>query len=263
MIEQLLAPFRQRRLLFELARNDFRARYTGSLLGATWAFVQPLLTILLYLFIFQIGFRTAPPSDVPFVLWLIVGIAPWFFFTDGMVQTTSALLDYSYLVKKVRFEIAIVPTIKLVASSFTHVVVWTIVVAIVAASGYPPRVSWLQVPYYFLALFTLTSGLGRLAAAITPFVRDMTQVVGVSLQFAFWLTPVMWTIGMAPPALRTLLSLNPLFYVVDGLREALFFGAPCWAHPLRMAYFWGVVVAVNLVSHLTFHRLRPHMPDVL
>ena len=93
--------------------------------------------------------------------------------------------------------------------------------------------------------------------------RDTTQVVHVALQFAFWLTPVMWTIAMAPASLATWLAFNPLFYVVDGLREALFFGAPLWAHPLRMTYFWSVVLVVNIVSHVTFHRLRPHMPDVL
>src|SRR5438105_7474192 len=122
---------RPRGLIFELARNDFRARYTGSLLGATWAFVQPVMTIGLYLFIYQVGFRSAPPAEVPFVLWLVVGIAPWFFFGDALVGSTSSLLEYSFLVKKVVFDVTAVPTIKVLSSAFIHAIVWSIVVLIV------------------------------------------------------------------------------------------------------------------------------------
>ena len=85
----------RRGLLFELARNDFHARYSGSTFGALWAFVQPVLTIFLYLFIYQVGFRSAPPQSVPFVLWLIVGIAPWFYFVDGATMITTAFVEYT------------------------------------------------------------------------------------------------------------------------------------------------------------------------
>jgi ABC-type polysaccharide/polyol phosphate export permease len=263
VIEQLLAPFRNRRLLVELARNDFRAKYTGSLFGALWSFVQPLLTIVLYLLFFQVGFRTMPPSHVPFVLWLVVGIAPWFFFTEALTTATGALLEYSYLVKKVRFEVSIVPTIKLLSASFTHSVVWVIVMVIVAASGFPPRLAWLQVPYYFVALFLLASVLARLTSALTPFVRDTTQIVGVALQFTFWLTPVMWTLEQAPEGIARVLAWNPLYYVVGGLREALLEGGWFWAHPVQTLYFWGVVLGLALVGELLFRRLRPHLADVL
>ena len=76
----------------------------GDLLGATWAFVQPVLTILLYLFIYQVGFRAPPPSGVPFVVWLIVGMAPWFYFVEALSTTTIAFLEYGFLVKKVLFD---------------------------------------------------------------------------------------------------------------------------------------------------------------
>ena len=263
MIEQLLAPFRNRRLLLELARNDFRARYTGSLLGAFWSFVQPLLTIVLYLFIFQVGFRTTPPSHVPFVLWLVVGIAPWFYFTEALTTATGSLLEYSYLVKKVRFEVSIVPTIKLVSSAFTHSVVWIIVMVIVGVSGYPPALTWLQVPYFFVALFLLTSVLARLTSALTPFVRDTSQIVAVALQFTFWLTPVMWTLEQAPHGIARVLAWNPLYYVVDGLRQALLEHGWFWSHPVQTVYFWGVVLVLALAGELLFKRLRPHLADVL
>lgn len=263
VLAQLLAPFRNRTLLVELAKNDFRARYTGSLFGALWSFVQPLLTIVLYLFIFKVGFRTTPPSHVPFVLWLIVGVAPWFYFVEALTGSTGALLEYSYLVKKVRFEVAIVPTIKLVSSAYTHVVVWCIVMIIVAVSGFAPSLTWLQVPYYFVALWLFTSVVARITSTLTPFVRDTTQVVAVVLQFAFWLTPVMWTLEQAPAGVARVLQWNPLYYVVGGMREALLTHVWFWQHPIATAYFWGVVLVLALVGELVFKRLRPHLADVL
>lgn len=263
MIEHALATYRQRALIFELARNDFRARYTGSLLGVTWAFAQPVLTIVLYLFIYQVGFRSQPPGEAPFVLWLIVGLAPWFFFIDALSGATSALVEYSFLVKKIVFEVTILPTIKLVSAAFIHLVVWAVVLVILSATGYPPRLAWLQVPYYFLATYALVNGIALFTAAVTPFFRDMIQVVVVGVQFAFWLTPILWPIANAPPRLARVLELNPVHYVIQGMREALLLGKPLWAHPVLTVWFWALVLIMNLVGLALFRRLRPHLPDVL
>lgn len=254
---------RPRALIAELAWNDFRVRYTGSLLGAVWAFAQPVLTILLYLFVYQVGFRSAPPEQVPFVLWLIVGIAPWFYFVDALATTTPSFLEYSFLVKKVMFDVSIVPWIKVVSSSFIHAVVWCVVLVALLVSGISPRATWLFLPYYFVAMLALVAGLGWVAAALTPFFRDLGQIVAVGLQFGFWLTPVVWPIANAPERFRGLLQLNPIFYVVDGLRDALLFGRPPWAHPYLSAYFWGFVAVAHVLRALLFRRLRPHLADVL
>ena len=263
MFEHLLVTFRQRALLFELARNDVRARYTGSVLGVAWAFVQPLLTIALNLFIYRMGFRVSPPAEVPFVVWLVVGLAPWFLFVESMTLTTSAFLDYAYLVKKVRFDVSIVPTIKLAASSFVHAFVWLLVLGVAWASGFAPRLTWVLVPYYFVALALLVSGVSFLTSTIAAFFRDMGQAVGVGLQFLFWLTPVFWSMNDAPPGYVRWLRCNPLHHVIDGLREAVLLGRGFWEHPVRTAYFWAVVILVNVLGHALFRRARPHLSDVL
>ena len=113
--------FQNRQLIWKLAKNDFRSKHAGSYLGVVWAFVQPVVSVLVYWFVFTIGGR-APSGDTgyPFVLWLIVGIVPWFFFADALGQGTSALLSYQYLVKKVVFKISILPIIKIISSFFVH-----------------------------------------------------------------------------------------------------------------------------------------------
>lgn len=252
-----------RRLVLELARNDFHVRYSGSVFGALWAFVQPVLTIVLYLFIYQVGFRSSPPQAVPFVLWLIVGIAPWFFFVDGMTVTTLSFIEYSFLVKKVLFDVSIIPLVKLVSTSFIHIVVWLIVLVVLLASGLGPGLAWLQVPYYFLAMFALLLGMGRITAVLTPFFRDLGQIVGVALQFGFWFTPVLWPIENAPVKYRWLLVLNPLHYLVDGVRGALLLDRSLFSDPSGMARFWGSVILIHVAGLALFAKLRPQLADVL
>lgn len=267
-MQHLIATVRKRRLVFDLARNDFRARYIGSLLGGIWAFANPLLTFLMYLFVYRVAFRgAAAPDGVPFALWLIVGITPWFFFAEGLVTSTSSFIDYAFLVKKVPFDISIIPSIKLTSSAFVHLVVWLIVMGIVIASGYPPSLAWLQAIYYFIALAFLISGLGLLSASVTPFYRDASHIVGASLQFLFWLTPIGWSIANArdvlPPVWAHVLELNPLYYIVEGLRDTLLHGRPFWYRATLAGYFWAFVLCLHMMGGMLFRRLRPHIADVL
>ena len=100
-------------MIYKLAKNDFKTKYAGSYLGIIWAFIQPVITVLVYWFVFEVGFRGGSDSlPVPFVLYLVAGIIPWFFFQDGLTGGTNSLLEYSYLVKKVVFNISVLPVVK-------------------------------------------------------------------------------------------------------------------------------------------------------
>ena len=89
--------YKNRRLVAKLAKNDFKTRYAGSYLGIVWAFIQPVITILVYWFVFSVGFRSGTGDlGVPFVLYLVAGIVPWFFFQDALIGGTNSLLEYKY-----------------------------------------------------------------------------------------------------------------------------------------------------------------------
>ena len=89
--------YKNRRLVAKLAKNDFKTRYAGSYLGIVWAFIQPVITILVYWFVFSVGFRSGTGDlGVPFVLYLVAGIVPWFFFQDALIGGTNSLLEYNY-----------------------------------------------------------------------------------------------------------------------------------------------------------------------
>ena len=110
--------YHNRKLIFSLAKNDFKTKYAGSYLGIVWAFIQPVVTILVYWFVFSVGLKAGTVSNYPFVLYLVSGIVPWFFFQDALNGGTNALLEYNYLVKKVVFKISILPILHCLSMHF-------------------------------------------------------------------------------------------------------------------------------------------------
>lgn len=131
--------WQNRRLIWKLAKNDFKKRYAGSYMGALWALVQPVITVVMYYIVFdQImgngGGGLRDSGEVPFVLFLTAGLVPWFYFNEAWTNATNALREYDYLVKKVVFKISVLPIIKTIAASFIHV--FFVVILLIMAAVY-------------------------------------------------------------------------------------------------------------------------------
>lgn len=259
-----------RRLIWSLSKNDFKTRYAGSYLGIVWAFVQPVITILVYWLVFEKGFSAKPEMfkagvEVPFVVYLTSGLVPWFFFSEAVASSTNALLEYNYLVKKVVFKISILPMIKIIAASFIHVFFVGVLLVIAFIYGYGLSLYTLQLLYYSLCLFILVLALSYTLCSVVVFFRDLSQIVSIGLQLGMWATPIMWSFSRTQghEVLAFVFKLNPVFYVVNGYRESLFEGVGFWMHPGLTAYFWIFTVVLFIFGTIVFKRLKPHFADVL
>lgn len=262
--------WQSRKLILQLAKNDFKTKFAGSYLGTVWAFIQPIVTVLVYWFVFEKGLKaggvnTKAGIAVPFVLWLVAGLVPWFFFQDALIGGTNALTEYSYLVKKVVFKISILPIVKVLSALFVHVFFVVFMLCLYAGYQYFPTVYMLQILYYSFCTFVLVLGLSYLASAIVVFFKDLTQVISILLQVGVWMTPIMWNIDTMelPPVLITIFKLNPMYYVVSGYRDALINQVWFWERPQTTLYFWIVALAVLVAGVKIFKRLRVHFADVL
>lgn len=259
-----------RRLIWSLSKNDFKTRYAGSYLGIVWAFVQPVITILVYWLVFEQGFGAKAEVfkvgvEVPFVVYLTSGLVPWFFFSEAVSNSTNALLEYNYLVKKVVFKISILPMIKIIAASFIHVFFVGVLLVITWVYGYHITPYTLQLVYYSLCMFLLVLALSYTLCSVVVFFRDLSQIVSIGLQFGMWATPIMWSFSRTEghETLATIFKLNPIYYIVNGYRESLFEGVWFWQHPALTAYFWILTIALFLFGTVVFKRLKPHFADVL
>lgn len=254
-----------RKLIWKLSKNDFRSKYAGSYMGIVWIFLQPAVTVLVYWFVFTMGGRS-PASDgkgYPFVLWLIVGIVPWFFFSDAWGQGTGALLSYQFLVKKVVFKISILPIIKIMSALFIHVFLAAVTLVILMLNGIYPSIYWIQIIYFTGCTFLLVLGMSYVTCSVVVFFRDLGQIIGILLQVGVWITPIMWDIEALPRVWQMVFKLNPVFYVVDGYRMALLDHMWFFEHFYSTVYFWIFTVAAFLFGALVFKRLKVHFADIL
>ena len=260
--------YQNRRLIWKLAKNDFRKRYAGSYMGALWALVQPVVTVVMYWIVFEKVFGGSGPRgdngvEVPFVLFLTAGLVPWFFFSEALTNGTSALLEYNYLVKKVVFKISILPIIKIIAATFIHAFFVVILLIVASGYGYYPNVYTLQIFYYSACLFIFVLALSYSTCALVVFFRDLLQIINIALQIGMWVTPIMWNINGFDNAWIVLLKLNPLVYIVSGYRSAIYEHSWFWEDFYSTMYFWIFTVVIFGVGALIFKRLKVHFADVL
>ena len=258
-----------RELIWKLAKNDFKKRYAGSYLGFVWALVQPVVTVLMYWIVFDVVFNTRSEMvssgvEVPYVLFLTAGLVPWFYFSEAITNGTNALLEYSYLVKKVVFNISILPIIKLIAATFIHVFFVAVLILVSVIYGYYPTLYTLQVVYYSFCLFVLVLAMSYCTCAVVIFFRELAQIINIGLQVGMWATPILWNIGMiGDDRFVTLLKLNPLVYIVNGYRNAIYGDEWFFEHFYSSTYFWIFTVTLFCIGSLIFKRLKVHFADVL
>ncbi|HKM05101.1 MAG TPA: ABC transporter permease [Lachnospiraceae bacterium] len=260
--------YQNRRLIWKLSKNDFKTRYAGSYLGMFWAFVQPVVTITLYWMVFEVlipsrGQYAGSGIETPYVLWLTAGLVPWFFFSEAINNGTTALLEYSYLVKKVVFKISILPIIKIVAACFIHIFFVGVMLIIYVCYGNPIDLYLLQIIYYSFSMFIFVLALSYTTCAIVIFFRDLTQIISIFLQVGMWATPILWNIAILPKEFQIFFKLNPIYYVVNGYRSAMFEKGWFWEDFFSTMYFWIVTAVLFGIGALIFKRLKVHFADVL
>lgn len=259
----LKAIYNNRKLLIELTKNDFKQRFVGNFLGVFWAFIQPTVTVLIFWFVFQVGFKSQPVENVPFILWLIAGMFPWFFFAEGFQNGTNAILANSFLVKKVVFRVSLLPIIPLLSALIVHIFFIILMFGMFIYYGYMPTMYWLQIIYYLFASAVFILGLSWITSSVIVFFKDMGQLVSIVIQFGFWLTPIFWNISRIPEKYHFLLKLNPIVYLVEGYRNSMIYHKWFWEDMSMTIYYWTVVSIVYVSGALIFRKLRPHFADVL
>jgi len=253
-----------RMLLVVLIKNDFKKQYLGSYLGLAWAYIQPLTFMLVIWTVFELGFRTGPTATgVPFFLWLLAGMVPWFFFFDAIRTGTDAVTSNAFLVKKVAFRVSILPLVNIGSSFLIHLGLVLFLVIALLFYGFWPTLHWLQLPFYMALTILFTMGLSWFTSAIRVFVKDVGSVIAVLLQMGFWLTPIFWSLDLVPQKYHYLIQLNPAYYIVDGYRSSLISQVWFWEKPTWSLYYLAITGFMLILGALVFKRLRPHFGDVL
>jgi teichoic acid transport system permease protein len=191
---------------------------------------------------------------------------PWFYFSEALNHGTMALIEYTYLVKKVVFKISIIPIIKVIGATFIHAFFVGVLVVVAMCYGYFPTLYTLQIFYYSFCMFILVLALCYSTCAIMVFFKDLAQIINIALQIGMWATPILWNmddlVGKYGDVVN-LLKINPLVYIVQGYRDAIYGETWFFEDFYSTMYFWIITVVLFGIGALIFKRLKVHFADVL
>ena len=252
------------KLIGALAKDDFRSKYASTQLGIFWAFFRPVVMALVYIFVFSYVARATPVGNTyPYSMWLLPGLIVWFVFSDGMMNGVSTLNQYSFLVKNIRFDVSILPTVRIVSGYIIHTFFIALIFVLYLILGLPIKVQILQLPYYYAATFIFTLAVSRIICTIQPFFKDMTSAVEILLLVGIWACPVLWDLQMIPESYWWFFKINPLYHLVMGYRNSFMGGSWFWELPVQTIGFWAVTILLEVFGRKFFRRMSLHFADVI
>lgn len=249
--------------LIQFSLDDLKNKYSNSFLGIVWCFLQPFVTILVYWFVFQLGFKSQPVENVPFILWLVSGLIPWFFISDAIPCSTTVLSEYGYLVQKVMFNIDVLPIIKTISALLVQTFLTLFLILMFWLFNFPPCIYDLQIIYYLAYMIIFTLGVCYMVSSLYVFFKDLLQIVSILLQIIFWFTPIVWSIDSMPNIIANVLRYNPVYFIVQGYRKTFVYKEWFWSDGIITFYYWAIAFALLLCGKRLFHKLKPHFADVL
>lgn len=253
-----------RSFVFGSVKRELQSKYNGTQFGAFWIVAQPLSMIIVYTVIFAgIMKPSLPGHNSPFSygIYLCSGVLTWGLFTEMLGRCVNIFVEHGNLLKKVQFPKLCLPIIAVTSSWVHFCIVMTFFMGFLLISGNFPGMVILAVIPILLIQTALTVGLGIFLATINVFYRDVSQMIGVVLQFWFWLTPIVYAPKILPPFANGILAWNPLWPLIDSYhRIFLDHQFPIWESVLYPACLAVIFIWLGMFS---FSKLQGEIVDEL
>jgi lipopolysaccharide transport system permease protein len=213
-----------RELFFVLAKRDVSVRYKQTVIGISWAFLRPLLTMIVFTVVF--GKLAGLPSEgnAPYAMLVFAGLLPWSFFSTSLGDAGNSLVGNSNLISKVYFPRLIIPAAAIVTSLVDFLVSLVILLGLMVWYKYIPGWQLFLLPIFAIMAALAAFGAGSYLSAMTTKYRDFRYVVPFALQLALYVSPVGFSANIVPPNWRPIFDLNPLVGIIDGFRWCILGG---------------------------------------
>ena len=251
MIEELRALYRYREMLRNLVARELRARYKGSVLGFLWTFVNPLMMIMVYTFVFSTVLKT---DQEYFSLFLFVGLLPWNYTIQSVLQGAAVMVQNANLVKKVYFPRVLLPLSVVITNLVNYLLSLLILLpALLVGKGVIPATA-VAFPVVLLVQTLLLMGLVMLLSIGNVYFRDLEHITAVVTNLWFFLTPIFYSMELVPTHLRTVFLANPMTLIIESYRSILFVGE--WPNWLQLGILAGCSLVFLVGSFLVFQRAQ-------
>jgi ABC-2 type transport system permease protein len=265
MFKELFRIFDYREMLKNSVRKELRVRYKGSVLGFLWTFINPLMQLVIYSFVFEYIMGVKAPPGVNYPLMIFVGLVPWTCFSATLNQSTMAIIGNGNLIKKIYFPRLILPLSMTLTNFINMLLTGIIVFAAVLILQAPITWSYALLPVVYLALFLLTFAFSVLLAALTVYFRDLEHILSILTMIWFYLTPIIYSIDTIETnkymndVLLTIYKMNPLFGIIDSFRKIMIEGK--LPSPLYLGYVFAFAIILLLIALAVFDKCQKRFAE--
>ncbi len=238
-------------LLWNFARQELVDRYAGSALGFAWAFLQPLVTLFIFVVIFGqvMSARLPGVSDsYGYGIYLASGMLPWIAFSNTLSRASSVFVDKKSVLSKVGLSLPMLPVFIVVAESITFLIGLGLFLLFLLIVGAPVKPAVLVLPWVFLIQQMLALGMGLILAVLNVFLRDVREAVSLLVQLWFWVTPIVWAPQIVPPKLYHYISIfNPMAPITTAYHAMFLPGRPDYQALMMLAVLAAAVLGAGYV----------------
>ena len=262
MLSNLRQLFRYRGLIEILVLRDLKARYRGSVLGFVWSFINPLLLLLVYSFVFTYIMRRGEEVDIePYAVFLFCGLLPWTWFSSSLSEGANALILGGNLIKKVMFPAEILPIVAVISNMIHFLFGLPILFGFLWWYEIPVQLTevvWF--PLVMAVQFILALGMVMVLAALTVHFRDIKDLLSNTLTLWFFATPIIYPMSALSGNLRFWMDVNPFAHLAISYQEILFYDGPFghWKWLLALA---AAGAGLFVLGYWLFDRLRDSFAD--
>ncbi|RYG72163.1 ABC transporter permease [Lentibacillus lipolyticus] len=256
-------------LIRRLSLYELKSKNRNNYLGMAWEILNPAIQILIYWFVFQSirqrgDVDVAAGMTVPFIHWLLGGFILWTFFYQSTIQGSKSIYSRLQMLSKMNFPMSVIPNFVIFSQFYIHLFLLGIVIIIFQLSGYLVTIYYLQFLYFIVAAFVLLFAISLITSTLSTIIRDVHMFLNATLRMMLYLSPVLWQMTILEEPLPTILKLNPLYYLIEGYRAALF-GTEWYflAHWEYTLYFWALVGVLLLFGAVLHVKFRRHLIDYL
>jgi len=248
-----------RTMISSLVKRDLRGRYKGSVLGFLWTFLNPLLQLIVYTFVFSVIMRAGIED---YYLFLFVALVPWTFFSTAVGGGAGCITSQQNLVNKIYFPREVLPISYVLSQLINMLLSFIVVAAVLIISGKGINLAvWWYLPIIILQETLLAFGLTLLVSGITVYFRDMQFLLNIVLMAWQFLSPVMYSVDMVPEQFRGIFNLNPMTPIIVAYRDVLYYKQA----PALRTFVLGTIMGIVMlfIGWLSFGKLKKHFAEVL
>lgn len=246
-------------MISSLVKRDLRGRYKGSVLGFLWTFLNPLLQLIVYTFVFSVIMRAGIED---YYLFLFVALVPWTFFSTSVGGGAGCITSQQNLVNKIYFPREVLPISYVLSQLINMLLSFIVVAAVLIISGKGINLAvWWYLPVIILQETLLAFGLTLLVSGITVYFRDMQFLLNIVLMAWQFLSPVMYSVDMVPEQFRGIFNLNPMTPIIVAYRDVLYYKQAPALRTFVLGTIMGIVMLI--IGWLSFGKLKKHFAEVL